>query len=307
MVEFALDYHRANHQEKCAAFANVYEFWGNDLPLDEYVDWRLNSIHHQRAVWYVGVLDGTVVTSLGVFPMVFSVCGDLQPAMFIGAVHTNPEFRKRGYAAGLIAYAEQEQAANHEVCWSLLFSDINPNYYARMGYQISSAPNVCIRPAEVDGWTTEPLDLTLDRAQMVEMYEANHRRQTCYLFRAQKYWEFLATKHAKDQFLWLTQNGQRQGYIHLRKNGDLACLEDFAIADHDPTTLEQLAKSISCFAKEQGISEVHGWFPPLQAAPAWLEFRERKTEITMWKSLSGTLLNSYQSEELSFFRHVDHV
>mgnify|MGYP003323492915 CR=1 FL=1 len=187
------------------------------------------------------------------------------------------------------------------------FSDINPNYYARMGYQISSAPNVCIRPTEVDGWATEPLDLTLDRAQMVEMYEANLRRQTCFLFRPQKYWEFLAAKHAKDQFLWLTQNGQRQGYIHLRKNGDLACLEDFAIADHDPTTLEQLAKSISCFAKEQGISEVHGWFPPLHAAPAWLDFRERKTEITMWKSLSGTLLNSYQSEELSFFRLVDHV
>ena len=33
---------------------------------------------------------------------------------------------------------------------SLLFSDINPNYYARMGYQISSAPNVCIKPAEVE-------------------------------------------------------------------------------------------------------------------------------------------------------------
>jgi len=50
MVELALDYHRANPQEKRAAFANVYEFWGNDLPLDEYVEWRLNSSHHQRAV-----------------------------------------------------------------------------------------------------------------------------------------------------------------------------------------------------------------------------------------------------------------
>ena len=56
MVEFALDYHRANRKEKRAAFANVYEFWGNDLPLDEYVDWRLNSIHHQRAVWYLSLI-----------------------------------------------------------------------------------------------------------------------------------------------------------------------------------------------------------------------------------------------------------
>ena len=86
---------------------------------------------------------------------------------------------------------------------------------------------------------------------MVEMYEANHRHQTCYLFRPQKYWDFLAAKHAKDQFLWLTQNGQRQGYIHLRKNGDFACLEDFAIGDHDAITLEQLAKSISVLRKSR--------------------------------------------------------
>ena len=124
MTESRLDCHRANHEEKCAAFTNVYECWGNDLPVDEYVQWRLQSIHHQRAIWYVGVVDGVVVSSLGVFPMSLSFSGDLQATMFIGAVHTHPDYRNQGFAAQLIAYAEQDQATQCDVRWSILFSDI---------------------------------------------------------------------------------------------------------------------------------------------------------------------------------------
>ncbi|MBA61602.1 MAG: hypothetical protein CMJ76_04480 [Planctomycetaceae bacterium] len=307
MAESKLDCHQANLEEKCAAFANVYEFWGNELPLDEYVQWRLNSIHHQRASWYVGTVEGSVVTSLGVFPMFLSFRGDVQATMFIGAVHTHPDYRKRGYAADLIAYAEQDQATNNDVRWSLLFSDINPNYYARQGYQISNAPNVCISRSEFDGWETEPFEIATELDQMIEIFEANHQSQTCHLYRPREYWDFLAVKHAKDCFLWLICSGQRQGYIHLRQNNDLACLEDFAVADYDSSTLEQLAGSVSSYANKHGISEVHGWFPLIVTDHPWLRFSERKTEITMWKSLTNVLLTSHQSDELSFLRHIDHV
>ena len=91
MTNEHLDCHQASHEEKCTAFANVYEFWGNDMPLDQYVQWRLSSIHHQRAIWYVGVAGNTVAASLGVFPMFLSVHGDVNPTMFIGAVHTHPD------------------------------------------------------------------------------------------------------------------------------------------------------------------------------------------------------------------------
>ncbi len=305
-----LDCHRADHDEKRAAFANVYEFWGNELPLDEYVQWRLNSIHHQRAIWYVGVVDGIVAVSLGVFPMYLSLNGDVQPTMFIGAVHTHPDYRRRGYANQLIAFAEADQAAQDGVRWSILFSDIDPNYYARMGYQISNAPNVCIRPADIGGgdvWLTEPLDVQTEFEKMIKLYETNHRQQSCYLYRCRDYWEFLIQKHAKDQFYWLTNQGERVGYFHIRHHKDLACLEDFAVADHDDATLSQLAQTLACHALQQNISEIHGWFPPISLDFATVEFRERKTEITMWKSLTGEQLTSQQAAELVYFRHVDHV
>jgi len=307
MTNEHLDCHQASHEEKCTAFANVYEFWGNDMPLDQYVQWRLSSIHHQRAIWYVGVAGNTVAASLGVFPMFLSVHGDVNPTMFIGAVHTHPDFRKRGYAAQLISYAEQDQAAHYDVRWSILFSDINPAYYSRMGYQTSDAPNVCIRPADVDGWSTEPLDIASELDEMIAFYDSNHLGQTCFLHRPRSYWEFLATKHSQDWFSWLVDGDQRQGYIHIRNNDGLACLEDFAVADHREPTLERLAKSVALYANLRGISEVHGWFPAITTRDSWLQFSQRQTEITMWKSLTDRSLTSDQAEELAFFRHIDHV
>lgn len=307
MTNPQLDCHQASHEEKCAAFANVYEFWGNDMPLEQYVQWRLNSIHHQRAIWYVGTVGNAVVASLGVFPMFLSDHGDVNPAMFIGAVHTHPDFRKRGYAAELISYVEQDQEAHYDVRWSFLFSDINPAYYARLGYQTSNAPNVCIRPAEVDGWSTEPLDITSEIDEMIAFYDTNHLGQTCFLHRPRSYWEFLVNKHAKDQFSWLIDSDQRRGYIHVRNNDGLACLEDFAVADYTEHTLGRLARSVASYANHKNISEVHGWFPPITTEDSWLQFSQRQTEITMWKSLSDRSLTTDQIQELAYFRHIDHV
>ena len=306
MTESVLECHRANKAEQQVAFANVYEFWGNDLPLEEYVQWRMNSLHHQRATWYVGIADGTVAASLGVFPMHLQRDSKIEKTMFIGAVHTAPKFRRRGYAAQLIDFSEQDQQQDG-VEWSFLFSDINPEYYARMGYQISDAPSVCIKPGAEQAYDTEAFQIEAGLETVKQLYTGNHQHCSCFLYRSDAYWEFLAAKHAKDHFLWLQEEGEVIGYVHCRAHDDLACLEDFAVPDHDDNSLAKVAATVSSLADQHGWNQVHGWFPDSQVGQPWFELPQRQTEITMWKSLSDQQLNSSQIRELSFFRHIDHV
>ena len=301
-----LDCHRASLDERRAAFTNVYEFWGNDLPLDKYVQWRLKSLHHLRATWYVGVLEGQVAASLGVFPMSLSLDGTLEKTMFVGAVHTHPDFRRRGFAAELLYFAEQDQA-QEDVRWSFLFSDIDPQYYARLGYVVNDAPNVCIKPGATAGFEVELFNPADAVEKMQHFYDVNQQDRTCSLFRTLDYWNFLAQKHRQDTYLWLIEQGECCGYLHLRCKDDLACLEDFAVVSHTPEQLRRVAGSVSLYAESQGIGEVHGWFPPVSTEQPWLEINDRQMEITMWKSLTEKQLTTEQQRELAYFRHVDHV
>ena len=129
----SLEIHPADAGEQRAAYTNVHEVWGGEQPLEEYLAWRLNSVQHQRACWYVGCLEGRVVTSLGAYPLLFHVGGRQVAGFAIGAVHTVPDCRKRGYAARLMAWVEAHQRQQGAEL-GLLYSDIDPDYYAAHGY-----------------------------------------------------------------------------------------------------------------------------------------------------------------------------
>ena len=86
---------------------------------------------HTAEGWYVGTLDGRVVTSLGCYPIRFQIDGEDLPGIAIGSVHTLSEVRGRGFAPQLIDWVERD---NPGAALSVLFSDIQPEYYARIGY-----------------------------------------------------------------------------------------------------------------------------------------------------------------------------
>ncbi|GIS61224.1 MAG: hypothetical protein CM1200mP2_34490 [Planctomycetaceae bacterium] len=79
-----LDCHIANDTERAAAFGNVHECWGDERSVEDYVAWRMQSIQHARASWYVGCVDGRVATSLGAYPIVLRAGGQSWPGYGIG-------------------------------------------------------------------------------------------------------------------------------------------------------------------------------------------------------------------------------
>ena len=138
-----LDLHVASSAELAEAHRNVFDIWSKGLPLEEHVRSRLESPKHRLATWYVGTFDGQVVVSLGCYPLEFDWGGQIVPGFSIGSVYTVTEFRGRGFAPQLLAFVEQRQRTENGAAIGLLYSDINPEYYLKLGY--STAPSL-------EGW-----------------------------------------------------------------------------------------------------------------------------------------------------------
>jgi GNAT superfamily N-acetyltransferase len=124
----------ANEAERRLAFASVHPDWPHDPDPAIHLERRLASIQHQRAAWFVGLDEaGQLGVSLGVYPITLFGPGGLRPAGAIGAVYTPAAARGRGYASALLRHVMAWSAERGVSDW-ILFSDINPAFYERLGF-----------------------------------------------------------------------------------------------------------------------------------------------------------------------------
>ena len=119
-------------------FRNVHEVWPHSDDIESHIQARSASQQHKYAKWYL-VKDGSqVVASLGAYPYRFQVKDILVPGIAIGAVHTLESHRRKGLAARLIDYVHQEEMSLGAKV-SMLYSDIAPSYYEKLGYRIQES------------------------------------------------------------------------------------------------------------------------------------------------------------------------
>ena len=321
-----LDCHLASSAEIATAFRNVHEFWGGDSPIDEFVKQRLASRHHQRATWYVGCVDDTVACSLGAFPFELSITGSIERAIFVGCVHTRPEDRGQGFVPKLFEFVENaEQQAGAK--WSLLFSDISAGYYERLGYQISTASNICIKPnksdTQSDCFSLRPFDATQHLPLLSNIYQQHFKGKPFYVHRNDDHWNHIVQQHKADQWLWLCdETGATVGYALLQTSHGNTVLEDFALQNPTTEQLRRCLVTLSHFCHEQQTDEIYGWYPKLaksdeqtaQHTPDNTDgyyYCDRETEITMIKALAQNDDHNTSPQmlisHLDTIRHVDHV
>ncbi len=128
-----LDIHAASADELVAAHRNTFDIWNQGRNLEQHIQHRLRSPTHRRAEWFVGTVGGSVVTSLAAHPVQFLVGGETISGLAIGSVYTIHDVRGKGYAPKLIGWVE-ETKKHQGTGMSVLYSDIKPDYYARLGY-----------------------------------------------------------------------------------------------------------------------------------------------------------------------------
>ena len=303
----------ANQDQKLAAYRNVHEFWNGGRTLEEHLQWRLASPQHNRAKWCVGCIDGEVVASLGCYPMQLHWDGQQVAGIFIGAVHTLPSFRGHGYAPQLLAWVEAQES-QQGVRVSGLFSDIDPNYYGRLGYEQCDSLEMIIKitdPAQVPeaDWQLQPINAQQQLSKMRSWYERSQHDRSVWVVRDDDYWQYVLAKSATDDcFLLIDEQQQEQGYLRVHSHDDCWVVQDWGLSTGDQAELSAMISAIRSSACQQGIKSIVGWLPRLEETVNGIDFESRPQEITMFKRLDANLnLTDKIVGDSAYLREIDHV
>ncbi len=322
-----LEIHPASPAEREASFHNTHDVWSRGLPLAEHVAFRMQSPLHGRAQWFVGVLAGRVVTSLAVHPLEFQLRGTRLRGFAIGSVHTLGEFRRRGFAPRLLAWVEEYRRQLGDQL-SLLYSDISPEFYSRLGYQLGPAlhgwcdremqaelsrPVVAMVPEENPHLA--PFDGRQELAKMARMYQTFHGSRPLSIVRSPEYWAHLFERQPNDEYYWVTTTpGTHIGFVRLKPKGNELHVVDFGFLD-PPTTPMVLQMQYGLLGRllvehafKRGAARIGGWLPDSPISRRWFDVSARTEEIPMFKSLDPTVdLDDEAIAGTDCFCELDHV
>lgn len=302
----------ADSEQKIAAYRNVHEFWPNDRTLEEHLAWRLASPQHQQAIWCVGCLGDQVVVSLGCYRIGLHWQQQSVPAILVGAVHTLPEYRGRGYAPRLLAWAEEQQRADG-VGISGLYSDIAPGFYGRLGYKQCEAWELQVEldqvTPRVSGWSLEPIDPHAELSSLRGWYAASQVDQDVWVERDDNYWQYLLARSTGDRYYQLiSPNDGPQGFVRIQENGSEWVVHDWGLGVAPGESLASMVNAIMVEAVREGCRSLAGWLPRIAGLPSQVRFVARPQEITMFKCLDAQLEVTPEIVAASaFLREIDHV
>lgn len=316
-----LDIHPADDAERIDAFRNVHDVWGQGLSVDDHLKRRLSSPQHNRATWYVGCLDGRVVASLGSYPLQLTYRGDVVDAVAIGAVHTLAEFRGRGFAPQVMTFVERA-AADDGAALAMLYSDIAPGYYARLGYVECPSLEWNVPPADLSAaefseeatggeFTLRRDSAAKSRRIVKELYEEFHEAFPLSIHRDEEYWDFIDDKGRGDD-VYLLSDAAREPLGYLRVSfgvdGKLLKLRDFGMRLSAEESLDALTIAVLRVARERGAERIGGWVPPMPERLAFTRPQPRSMEVSMLKPLRDDVaVDAAVRDAAGFFHEIDHV
>lgn len=308
-----LDVHVASDAERIQAYRNVHEFWGRGVQLEDYVHSRLDSAKHNKATWFVGCVDGRVVTSLGCYPVEFRLHGQALAGIALGSVHTLPDSRRKGFAPQLIQFVESHQRRERGARLSLLYSDIQPSYYARLGYQECPSWAGWLHVGSIaqppDQGRISRLDASDSQADLRELYGDYHATLSMSIARGADYWDHLLEREPADEFYRLSDSaGEHCGYVRVRRADKAIIVRDYALTSHSDRTIEKFCNGLTLMAVEHSAERIGGWLPDLPGIHNTFDVTQRQREITMIKPLAEAVqLDAPAIEAAQYFHEIDHV
>jgi GNAT superfamily N-acetyltransferase len=318
MTQF-LDIHLANDDERRAAHENCHDVWSQGLPLAAHVAHRECSALHQSARWAVGCLDGRVVAALASHPLRFRWHGRSYPGIGIASVHTLREIRGLGFAQRMIRWIEPFER-QHGARLSVLFCDIDPRYYARLGYTLcpshsgwASTASIDLPHVGNDGWRLQPAEKTgtfaAQIAAFAEIYNSDHARRAFSVERTTDYWQHLADRLPEAERFWfVSPAGDRCGYVWLRTETRDVVIDDHAVRDGVDANRSILLRAVVKLAAQRGLARAGGWLPAVPLTDGLFGLEPRTTEITMLKSLDeAVVLDQAAIAACDWLQEIDHV
>jgi GNAT superfamily N-acetyltransferase len=296
-----LTFTKAGASHRREIFAQVFEVWPHADDPEVHLKKRLASIQHQRANWYCGLHQGKVVTSCGVYPLTLFGPGVKRRAGGIGAVFTPRPHRGQGFAAELLNWLFDELAGQgiHDL---ILFSDIAPAYYEKLGFCTLSSyewtlacPSYEQEPQQ-RSWSIQKIPILKDHPRQQDtLYGLCRSRydDIWNLARAEGPLRKIEATHMPSQKkYWILARIEGANYRFLEGN-----------VPQQPHTWPLFKSLIEEELVTLGLPQAHGWwYGRFDEKRDGHELTPRSKEILMWRSHQQQLAPWYRSISSEPFR-----
>ena len=285
-------------------YDETWPIWGEGLSREGYerynraqlaVPW--SKTHLER----VALMEGdTLLASAKRYGLTLRMDGVDTPGLGIGAVFTPPALRGRGHAAALIEAMIAAASAEGARC-ALLFSEIDPEYYARLNFGVVPVMSATLRlksqkregaPAVL---VRDGADRDLDN--IVAMHDARAAGYAFALKRDRDYVRYAISKRRllaasgpaglrTVEFLVTEEGGNAVAYIVVTRGPEGQILEEWG--DRDPTgaRVGAMLQVLAARTPAEDVAPLRTWLPADFAPPQLERIEERPaTEVAMIRGL----------------------
>lgn len=299
-----LTYQTLNADGVREAAAQTHGFWGSQRTLAEHTQRVFDSLARLgEGLRYVGLRDerGALVASLKFYTVALQTPQGVAKTLGIGAVFVPETERGKGYGQAIVKAAMDEaRALGYDA--ALLYSDIAPLFYARLGFvefpaldwsaEVTALPDsvpLRTRPATADDLDT-----------LSAWYHAD--AATCDIFpvRSSELWRFGKWFHRADDELILNDGQRDVGYLLVRRAPPGLRLFEWAAPGVEP---ERVWATVRRLAEMEGQTHVDGWLR-FDRREGWMTVTPRPDAIPMIAPLKDALTVTVNMK--AFFGAMDH-
>ena len=220
---------QANLNEIEASFQNVHDVWPHAPNIKEHTALRLKSPKHKQADIFVAIKNDKVVSSIARYIIEIKLPGHDSPikSIQIGSVHTISEERGKGLAYSLLSYVHKKSLQEGFQC-SLLYSDITPSFYKKLGYILLS-PHKILNYDKILNKNLHFIEVDSEIEKRARFFSLFNEKQESSIIRDLKYWNWLNLRHKSARHFLCYKQQEAIGYISFGHNEDKFYLLDYAI------------------------------------------------------------------------------
>ncbi|MBI1861375.1 MAG: GNAT family N-acetyltransferase [Deltaproteobacteria bacterium] len=254
------------------------ELWGGPLSTAQYAERNIRLYAHpfgkaKIITWLARNNDGNLLTSLDTFEVKFRSGKEIVTGYHIASVYTPPDQRGHDHARKLLSTVLSKNPS----ALSILFSDLRPSYYEKLGYESFSMRENILSAQAVD---RRGLETALDSKSFVK--ELANRKEfltkpgvtveydELYLdwhIERFRYFSELTQKRLPTEIFWI---GEHSGKLH-----PIASIPNFVSGNEEGMVLDGQCSHCINFLVNQAV--LHG----LPSARFWVEDRVAPNKIPM--------------------------
>ena len=226
----------------------------------------------------------------------------------IGAVFTQPKFRRQGLAAQLLntVLADAKQRGFDA---AILYSDIEPAYYEALGFRRLPAVTAWMQ-ADALFPEAEPLEVRVTKSEdipeLLDWWERSWPLTSRWrIHRNLQHWELLRVLNTPPQDYWLIDRyGRTCGYLAINAMYQEVRVGEWAVVE---TEFQQLLPRVWATVRHLAPAgaRVSAWLRPEEVPFLPAECVPRLAEIPMIADLSGQI--DWRAANIAYLGTFDHI